>query len=92
MSYSEFRRQLGKAGLTIQDFADLVKMNSISVSNYKHGVVPSHIAVIATLLGAMADGQTDFRAALAGVSLVAKRPRGAGFKRSTTSSGRPDAA
>lgn len=60
-------------------FADLVKMNRISLSNYKQSDVPSHLAVIATLLGAMADGQTDFRAALSNIEIAPKKPRGAGI-------------
>jgi len=80
MTYDEFRRQLGKAGLTIQAFADLVKMNRISLSNYKQGDVPSHLAVIASLLGAMADGETDFRAVLAGIEIAPKKPRGGAAK------------
>lgn len=76
MNYDEFRRQIGKAGLTVHAFADLVKMNRVSLSNYKQRDVPSHLAVIATLLGAMADGQTDFRAVLAGIEITPKKPRG----------------
>lgn len=79
MTYDEFRRQIGKAGLTVHGFADLVKMNRISLSNYKQGEVPSHLAVIATLLGAMADGQTDFKVALANIDIAPKKPRGAGI-------------
>jgi hypothetical protein len=79
MTYEEFRRQLGKAGLTIHAFADLVKMNRISLSNYKQGDVPSHLAVIATLLGAMADGQTDFRSVLSNIEITSKKARGAGI-------------
>lgn len=79
MTYDEFRRQIGKAGLTVHAFADMVKMNRISISNYKHKDVPSHLAVIATLLGAMADGQTDFRGALSNTEIMPKKPRGAGI-------------
>ncbi|OYO32063.1 DNA-binding protein [Janthinobacterium sp. PC23-8] len=79
MTYDEFRRQIGKAGLTVHAFADLIKMNRISLSNYKQGDVPSHLAVIATLLGAMADGQTDFRSVLLNIDIAPKRPRGAGI-------------
>ena len=34
MTYDEFQRQIGKAGLTIREFADLVKMHRNSVTNY----------------------------------------------------------
>lgn len=80
MTYDEFSRHVGKAGLTIKEFAELVKMNRISLSNRaKQGDVPSHLAVIAALMGAMADGNTDFRTVLARIAIVHKKPRGAGI-------------
>lgn len=79
MTYDEFRRQIGKAGLTVHAFADLMKMNRISLSNYKNSNVPKNLAIIATLLGSMADGQTDFRKALANIDISSNRPRGAGI-------------
>ena len=81
MTYDEFQRQIGKAGLTIRQFAELVKMNRISLSNYgKKGEVPSHLAVIATLMGEMADRKIDFREALSRIDIVPKKPRGAGMR------------
>lgn len=79
MTYDEFQRQIGKAGLTIKQFADLVKMNRVSLSNNrKKGEVPSHLAVIATLLGEMAERHIDFRDVLSRIDIEPKRPRGAG--------------
>jgi len=81
MTYDEFQRQIGKAGLTIRQFAELVKMNRISLSNNKKkGEVPSHLAVIAALLGEMAECQIDFRAVLAKIDIAPKKPRGGGKK------------
>jgi len=80
MTYDEFQRQLGKAGLNIRQFADLMKMNRVSLSNYgKKGEVPSHIAIIATLLGEMAERGIDYRAILSKVDISPKKPRGAGI-------------
>ena len=80
MTYDEFQRQIGKAGLTIRQFAELVKMNRISLSNYsKKGEVPSHLAVIAALLGEMAERKINYREALSKIEIVQKRPRGAGM-------------
>lgn len=80
MTYTEFQRQIGKAGLTIREFADLVKMNRISLSNYgKKGEVPSHLAVIAALLGEMAERKIDYREVLAKIDITPKKPRGAGI-------------
>ena len=78
MRYEEFLRQVGKAGLSIKEFADLVKMNRISLSNYgKKGEVPSHLAVISVLLGEMAEHQIDFREVLSRLDIASKKPRGA---------------
>jgi hypothetical protein len=80
MTYDEFQRHLGKAGLKINQFADLVKMNRISISNYgKKGAVPSHLAVIAALLGEMAERNIDFREILLSIDIAPKKPRGTGI-------------
>jgi hypothetical protein len=77
MTYQEFYRQLGKAGLNIREFAELVKMNQKSVTNCaKRGEVPSHLAVISTLLGEMGERKIDFRAVLEGIEIAPKKPRG----------------
>ena len=79
MTYEEFLRQIGKAGLNLRQFAELVKMNRVSLSNNKkRGVVPSHLAVIAALLGEMADNHIDFRAVLTKIDISPKKPRGRG--------------
>lgn len=80
MTYEEFRRQVGKAGLNICQFAELMKMNRISLSNYgKKGEVPSHLAVIAALLGEMAERKIDYREVLSKIDIAPKKPRGAGI-------------
>lgn len=62
MEYSEFRRHLGKAGLTINEFASLIEVRASSVSNYsKKNAVPRQYAAIAVLLGDAADRKVDFR-------------------------------
>lgn len=81
MTYDEFQRQIGKAGLTIREFADLIKMHRNSVTNYASlGEVPSHLAVIATLLGALADKKVDFRSILDSIEIEPKKPRGSAGK------------
>jgi hypothetical protein len=81
MNYNEFQRQLGKAGLTVREFAELVCMNRNSITNCSvKGEVPSHLAVIVTLMGAMADHRLDFRSALEHIGLAPKKPRGAAAK------------
>jgi hypothetical protein len=81
MNYDEFQRQLGKAGLTARAFAELVGMNRNSVTNCsRKGEVPSHLAVIVTLMGEMAEHRLDFRDALARIVIEPKKPRGGAAK------------
>ena len=56
MNYSEFRRHLGKAGMTVNLFASYLGANASSVSNHaKSGKVPRSYAILAVLLGDLAD-------------------------------------
>lgn len=56
MIYSEFRRHLGKAGITINDFAAYLCVRPSSVSNYaKTGVVPRTYAMLVVLMGEAVD-------------------------------------
>jgi hypothetical protein len=74
MSYDEFLRQLGKAGLSVREFAILLRMNPNSVSNYgASGEVPDHLAVLAALMGEMSEHRIDFRPVLARIELRTKR-------------------
>lgn len=78
MTYYEFLRQLGKAGLTVKEFAELIRMNRISISNNsKQGKVPSHLAVIACLMGEMAERGVDYRDALSRIEIEPKKAQGA---------------
>ena len=55
MAYAEFQQELKKAQLTAREFARLIRMNESSITNYSSkGTVPSHLAVIAKLIGTMA--------------------------------------
>lgn len=78
MRYEEFQRHIGKAGLTLSEFAELICMNRVSISNLKRsGQVPSHLAIIACLLGEMGERRIEFRSLIKGIGLAPKRPRGA---------------
>ncbi|MCA8199188.1 XRE family transcriptional regulator [Burkholderia vietnamiensis] len=78
MTYDEFRRQLGKAGVTVKEFATLVRLNPNSVTNYaRAGTVPPHFAVMAILMGEMAENHVDFRGALLSADLGTERRRSA---------------
>jgi DNA-binding transcriptional regulator YiaG len=59
MPYTEFQRLIGKAGLSIKEFAELLGMKLIRLRITEQGVVPTHIAVIA-LISTMKDEGLDF--------------------------------
>ena len=61
MPYEEFQRLIGKSGLSIKEFAALLDMNAISITNYKkYGKVPTRIGVIAIVISDMKDDGLDF--------------------------------
>lgn len=81
MTYDEFKRQLGKAGLTVKSFAELIKQAPNSISNYsKQGDVPAHLAIIAALMGEMAEAGLDFRVTLGRIHFEMNKPRGGAMK------------
>jgi transcriptional regulator with XRE-family HTH domain len=80
MDYESFLRQIRRAHLTLREFAGLLGMNRISLSNYaKKGTIPSHLAIIATLLAEMGKRNIEYRSILREVQIVQKKPRGAGM-------------
>jgi hypothetical protein len=75
MVYTEFRRHLGKAGLTVNDFAGIVQVRPSSVSNYsKKREVPQTYAVLAVLMGDAKDRGVDFGAVLSKFSVSTRAP------------------
>jgi hypothetical protein len=79
MRYPEFLGELGKAGLSVREFAELIGMNRNSVSNYASASkVPRHLAVIAALLGEMNIHGVPYRDAMQRVGATHKRHRGRG--------------
>jgi hypothetical protein len=66
MEYREFRRHLGKAGVTVQEYASLLHLRPSSISNYaKKGFVPQPHAIIAVALGDAGDHGSSFLSLLA---------------------------
>jgi len=77
MSYDDFITELGKAGLTVREFANLVGMRANSVSNNaKRGEVPAHLAIIASLLAELHSNGIPFKPIFAHLNLSKKKPRG----------------
>ena len=83
MTYEEFKRHLGKANISAKEFAALVRLNPNSITNYaKMGDVPAHLAVIAVLMGEMAEHHVDFRAVVSSLEIEPHKKRGTGFGQS----------
>jgi len=79
MTYDDFLAELGKAGLSVRAFAELIGMNPNSVSNYASaGGVPRHLALIAALLAEMNVHGIDFQHAIGRICANRKKPRGGG--------------
>jgi hypothetical protein len=77
VTYEEFQRHVGKAGLTLTEFAGMVRMSRVSISNLsRKGEVPGHLAIIASLLGEMAEQRVEFRTVLSRIDVKPKKPRG----------------
>lgn len=77
MNYEDFIISLGKAGLSVRRFADLMGMKPNSISNNKKkGEVPIHLAVIASLLAEMSARNIDFEPIFNRLQPSRKKPRG----------------
>jgi hypothetical protein len=77
MTYNEFKNHVGKAGLNLYQFAELIKMHRSSITNCAtKEEIPTHLAVIAALLGEMRENGLDFFRILSVVDIKPKRPRG----------------
>jgi hypothetical protein len=77
MTYEAFLAELGKAGLSVRGFAELMGMNRNSVSNYARvSEVPRHLALIATLMAEMNIQGMDFQAVVSRIDVVPMKPRG----------------
>lgn len=77
MTYDEFKRHLGKAGLSVNAFAAWLHVRPNSVSNYaKKGGVPQSHAVIAVALGDARDRGVDIGELFARYGVRAKNSQG----------------
>jgi hypothetical protein len=62
MKYEELVRNIGKAGLTVKEFAELLKAKPNSITNLKSkGKVPKNLGIIAVLLGEMVDKGIEYK-------------------------------
>jgi hypothetical protein len=78
MNYKTFRSHLGRARLTNKAFADLVKINSKSVTNFaREDYVPAHWAIVALLMGELAGNDLEFRHLIEKIEIKPNKVRGA---------------
>ena len=62
MDYEEFVRNIRKTGLTIKEFANLIKTNPNSITNLStKEKMPKNLAIIAVLLGEIADKGIEYK-------------------------------
>jgi hypothetical protein len=82
VSYEDFIVELGKAGLSVREFALLLgrRPNSIS-NNRKLGEVPDHLAVIAALMAELQARNIPFKPVFERLGLSPKKPRGSAVGR-----------
>tara|TARA_B100000965_G_scaffold381828_1_gene379633 strand:- start:393 stop:722 length:330 start_codon:yes stop_codon:yes gene_type:complete len=81
MPYADFLVELGKAGLSVRAFAELVGMNPNSISNYaRAGELPTHLALIAALIAGMSEQGGDYRKVMSKVPITPKKVRGGARK------------
>lgn len=79
MSYREFSQHLARTGLSIREFADRVRMNKNSITNYSGGDVSNSLAVIVVLMAYLHDNRLDTKDILANLDIAPNGPRGDGF-------------
>jgi len=76
MDYEEFTRNIGKAGLTVKDFANLIKTNPNSITNLsKKERMPKNLAIIAVLLGEMVDKGLEYKSLFEKMNLEPQKAR-----------------
>jgi len=65
MKYLELKKRIQMAGLSVNEFAELIKTNPKSITNLanknnEHNV-PKHLSIIATLMVKMTENGIDFK-------------------------------
>ncbi|MBY3108083.1 XRE family transcriptional regulator [Rhizobium leguminosarum bv. viciae] len=76
MIYDDFIGELNRASLSVRAFAELVRMNPNSVSNYAGREVPAHLGLIAALMADLRSHGIDYTEAVSRAAMPEKKPRG----------------
>ena len=81
MDYETFKSHLGRAKLNNKEFAELVGLNSKSVTNYaQSSEVPVHWAIVAMLMGELTGHEIEFRHLLQKMNIEPNKVRGSAAK------------
>lgn len=72
MKYDTFKKYIKRSGLTIKEFAELIKYNPSSISNLKNQEVPNNLAIIAVLLAELEYNECDYKKALEKIDIEPK--------------------
>ena len=76
MNYEELTRNIGKAGLSIKEFAVLIKANPNSITNLsKKDNIPKNLAIIAVLLGELVEQKVDYERLFKNMNLEPQKAR-----------------
>jgi predicted transcriptional regulator len=79
LDYREFRRHLGKAGFSVNQFAELLEVRPNSVSNYRRmPTVPRIYSLLAVLLGDCVDRGVDVTTLFERFRIVSRKEPAAG--------------
>lgn len=71
MNYEEFQRHISKAGLELNEFAELMDIRPSSIISYrKKGWILRHLVVSAVLLDEMGERRINFSSMLSRVDLT----------------------
>jgi hypothetical protein len=79
MDYGEFQQVVSDAGLSLRQFAILLKLNPTSITNCKRrNSVSSHLAVTALLVRELALHGIDYASVIDRAGITPNAPRGTG--------------
>lgn len=77
MDYAQFTRLLTQANLSGRELARLLTLNENTIANYKRtGMIPSHLAVIVTLIGLLESAGIPYKQAIETLAIQPNRARG----------------
>ena len=76
MNYNEFKRNIGKAGLNLKEFALLIKASPNSITNLANrDTIPKNLAIISVLLGELVDNNIEYKHLFEKMDLTKQKAR-----------------